>query len=109
MYINKGGALCVQSSQLPVGKQCDRTYLFPGILLGCAVHATHASTGCPTIEYSLCFGCFLGFQCSYRGLIYHFSTAQETTIPKLSLFTKIYQVTEQNVRQTEFRYDLDKP
>ena len=23
-------------------------------------------TGCPTIEYSLCFGCFLGFQCSYR-------------------------------------------
>ena len=44
MYINKGGALCVQSSQLPVGKQCDRTYLFPGILLGCAVHATHASS-----------------------------------------------------------------
>ena len=35
-------------------------------------------TGCPTIEYSLCFGCFLGFQSSYRGAYYHFSTAQET-------------------------------
>ena len=30
-------------------------------------------TGCPTIEYSLCFGCFLGFQCSYRCSFYHFS------------------------------------
>ena len=35
-------------------------------------------TGCPTIEFALCFACFLGFQCSYRRSFYHFSTAQET-------------------------------
>ena len=44
-------------------------------------------TGCPTIEYSLCFGCFLGFQCSC--LFYHFSTAQEMTIPKLTLLSSL--------------------
>ena len=49
------------------------------------------TTGCPTIEYSLCFGCFLGFQCSYRGLFYHFYTAQETTIPKLTLLSSLRQ------------------
>ena len=48
-----------------------------------------APTGCPTIEYSLCFGCFLGFQCSYRCLFYHFSTAQEMTIPKLTLLSSL--------------------
>ena len=46
-------------------------------------------TGCPTIEFSLCFACFLGFPCSYRGSFYHFSTAQETTIPKLTLLSLI--------------------
>ena len=35
-------------------------------------------TGCPTIEFSLCFACLLGFQCSYRRSFYHFSIAQET-------------------------------
>ena len=47
------------------------------------------NTGCTTIEYSLCFGCFLGFQCSYRCLFYHFSTAQEMTIPKLTLLSSL--------------------
>ena len=49
------------------------------------------NTGCPTIEYSVCFVCFLGFWCSYRGLFYHFSTAQETTIPKLTLLSSLHQ------------------
>ena len=48
-------------------------------------------TGCPTIEFSLCFACFLGFPCSYRGSFYHFSTAQETTIPKLTLLSSLRQ------------------
>ena len=63
-------------------------------------------TGCPKSKFPLCFGCFLGFPCSYRGSFYHFSTAQETTIPKLTFLptSKIDQVTEQNLRQTGFRY-----
>ena len=48
-------------------------------------------TGCPAIEFSLCFACFLGFPCSYRGSFYHFSTAQETTIPKLTLLSSLHQ------------------
>ena len=36
------------------------------------------TTGCPTIEFSLCFACFLSFQSSYRRSFYHFTTAQET-------------------------------
>ena len=49
------------------------------------------TTGCPTIEFSLCFGCFLGFHSSYRGVFYHFSTAQETQIPKLTLLSSLPQ------------------
>ena len=52
---------------------------------------TLQTTGCPTIEFSLCFACFLGFLCSYRGSFYHFSTAQETTIPKLTLLSSLCQ------------------
>ena len=48
-------------------------------------------TGCPTIEFSLCFACFLGFPWSYRGSFYHFSAAQETRIPKLTLLSSLYQ------------------
>ena len=32
----------------------------------------NSTTGCPTIEFSLCFACYLGFPCSYRGSFYHF-------------------------------------
>ena len=28
------------------------------------IHVVYLYTGCPTIEFSLCFACFLGFQCS---------------------------------------------
>ena len=42
------------------------------------LRASPQSTGCPTIEFSLCFACFLGFQCLYRRSFYHFSTPQET-------------------------------
>ena len=66
----------------------------------------YENTGCPTIEFSLCFAFFLGLPYSYRGSFYHFSTAQETTIPKTHLTflltSKIDQVTAQNVRQTVF-------
>ena len=55
------------------------------------LHFNLRLTGCPTIEYSLSFGCFLGCPCSYRGLFYHFSTAQETTIPKLTLLASLCQ------------------
>ena len=48
-------------------------------------------TECPTIEYSLCFGCFLSFQSSYREVFYHFLTAQETRIPKLTLLSSLCQ------------------
>ena len=48
-------------------------------------------TGCPTIEFSPCFACFLGFPCSYRVSFYHFSTALKTTIPKLTLLSSLRQ------------------
>ena len=58
-----------------------------GVVLIVQFWSSANCTGCPTIEYSLSFGCFLGFPCWYRGLFYHFSTAQETTIPKLTLLS----------------------
>ena len=54
-------------------------------------HIFNGDTGCPTIEFSLCFACFLGFPCSYRGSFYHFSTAQETRILKLTLISSLFQ------------------
>ena len=48
-------------------------------------------TGCPKSKFPLCFGCFLGFPCLYRGSFYHFSTAQETMIPKLTLLSSLCQ------------------
>ena len=65
------------------------------------------STGCPTIEYSLCFGCFLGFQCSYRCLFYHFSTAQEMTIPKLTLLSSLRLTLIKLQSKTWGKLDLD--
>ena len=55
-------------------------------LLCCVTHSEYYlhycsredPTGCPTIEFSLCFACFLSFQRSYRRSFYHFTTAQET-------------------------------
>ena len=64
-------------------------------------------TGCPTIEFSLCFACFLGFPCSYRGSFYHFSTAQETTIPKLTLLSSLYQKLIKLQSKTWSNLDLD--
>ena len=64
-------------------------------------------TGCPTIEYSLCFGCFLGFQCSYRCLFYHFSTAQEMTIPKLTLLSSLRLTLIKLQSKTWGKLDLD--
>ena len=46
-------------------------------VLCCSLQMPH-TTGCPTIEFSLCFACFLSFQSSYRRSFYHFTTAQET-------------------------------
>ena len=63
-------------------------------------------TGCPTIEFSLCFACFLGFPCSYRGSFYHFSTAQETTIPKLTLLSSLYQKLTKLQNKTWSNFDL---
>ena len=63
------------------------------------------STGCPIIEFPLCFGCFLGFQSSYRGVFYHFSTAQETRIPKLTVsFSKKKNIL--NFDDTEGRFAI---
>merc|ERR1712155_403409 len=64
-------------------------------------------TGCPTIEFSLCFACFLGFPCSYRGSFYHFSTAQEMTIPKLILLSSLYQKLIKLQSKTWSNLDLD--
>ena len=50
-----------------------------------------STTGCPISKVPLCFACFLGFPCSYRGSFYHFSTAQETRIPKLTLLSSLRQ------------------
>ena len=49
------------------------------------------TTGCPISKVPLCFGCFRGFPCSYRGSFYHFSTAQEMRIPKLALLSSLRQ------------------
>ena len=49
------------------------------------------TTGCPISKVPLCFACFLGFPCSYRGSFYHFSTAQEMRIPKLTLLSSLCQ------------------
>ena len=43
-----------------------------------ATKETEGYTGCPTIEFSLCFACFFSFQSLYRRSFYHFTTAQET-------------------------------
>merc|ERR1712155_329058 len=65
------------------------------------------TTGCPTIEFSLCFACFLGFPCSYRGSFYHFSTAQEMTIPKLTLLSSLYKKLIKLQSKTWSNLDLD--
>ena len=64
-------------------------------------------TGCPTIEYSLCFGCFLSFQSSYREVFYHFLTAQETRIPKLTLLSSLRQKLIKLQSKTWGKLDLD--
>ena len=64
-------------------------------------------TGCPTIEYSLCFGCFLSFQSSYRGIFYYISTAQETMIPKLTLLSSLCQKLINLQSKTWSNLDLD--
>ena len=73
--------------------------------------AIHVCTGCPISKVPLCFACFLGFLCSYRGSFYHFSSpGDEDSKTHLTFLptSKIDQVTEQNVRQIGFRYNLDK-
>ena len=70
-------------------------------------YCLQTNTGCPTIEFSLCFACFLGFPCSYRGSFYHFSTAQETTIPKLTLLSSLYQKLIKLQSKTWSNLDLD--
>ena len=67
----------------------------------------YSSTGCPISKVPLCFACFLGFPCSYRGSFYHFSTAQETTIPKLTLLSSLYQKLIKLQSKTWSNLDLD--
>ena len=50
---------------------------------------SYLHTGCPISKVPL--ACFLGFPCSYRGSFHHFSIAQETTIPKLTLLSSLRQ------------------
>ena len=59
------------------------------------------------IEYSLSFGCFLGFPSLYRGLFYHFSTAQEMLIPKLTLLLNLRQELIKLQGKTRGKLDLD--
>ena len=65
------------------------------------------NTGCPKSKFPLCFAGFLGFPCSYRGSFYHFNSPGDKdskTHLTFLLTSKIDQVTEQNVRQTGYRY-----
>ena len=64
-------------------------------------------TGCPISKVPLCFGCFLGFPCLYRGSFYHFSTAQETRIPKFTLLSSLRQKFIKLQSKTQSNLDLD--
>ena len=70
-------------------------------------------TGCPTIEFSLCFACFSRLPVLIQRFILPFfnSPGDEDSKTHLTFhpMSKIDQVTEQNVRQPWFRYNVDKP
>ena len=66
-----------------------------------------SSTWCPKSKFPLCFGCFLGFPCLYRGSFYHFSTAQETTISKLTLLSSLCQKLIKLLSKTWGKLNLD--
>ena len=64
------------------------------------------STGCPIIEFPLCFGCFLGFWSTFRGTSDLYSTALEicymigTKILKIDL--EIAEIIEVKVGTPQF-------
>ena len=85
LLLYKNMSVCCIATYLAI-KYCIYMHILPHIATTFSVH-----TGCPISKFPLCFGCFLGFPCLYRGSFYHFSTAQETRIPKLTLLSSLRQ------------------